>query len=109
MSDETEITLSIPVKQAVQAHVEHLQATLTKRNQKIEQLTLRLAEAEAGEPNQRAIQAAYRRGWEEASGQLMETTRKAAASLGVLRKDAFDVYLQAGRENFDGSLTNDAG
>lgn len=105
MSD-TEITVSIPVKQAVQTHVEHLQATLAKRNEQIERLTERVAEAEAGEPNQSALVRAYKRGWQDAAGHLMEVTRKAAVDLGKVRKDAWDLYLQAERREFDGHHTD---
>jgi hypothetical protein len=95
MDEATEITVSIPVKQAIQTHVEHLQATLAKRNAEIERLTQRVAEAEAGEPNKTAIDAAFKRGWKAASGHLMEITRKAAADLASVRKDAWEIYLQA--------------
>jgi phage terminase large subunit GpA-like protein len=103
---DTEITVSIPVKQAIQTHVEHLQATLAKRNEQIERLTERVKEAEAGEPNQRALDAAFKRGWQSASGHLMEVTRQAAIDLGRVRKNAWDIYLESEKRDFDGYHTD---
>lgn len=94
MSDET-ITITIPVKQATQTHVEHLQATLAKRNAEIERLIERVKEAEAGEPNQSVLQAEYKRGWEAAADHMMVLTSETARSLGKLRQDAWDIYLDA--------------
>lgn len=94
---DSEITFSIPVKQAIQAHIEHLQATLAKRNAEIERLQVRVEEAESGEPNRSALDASYKRGWQAAATHLMETTRRAANELGKVRSDAWKVYLQAER------------
>lgn len=98
-----EITFTIPVTHAANRHIEDLQATLTKRNARIEQLTAQLEEALTGEPNQRALAGAYKRGWQDASNLLMSTTADAARALGKLRKEAFDIYLQSERRDFDGS------
>lgn len=102
MDDETEITITLPVRRAAQRHIEDLQATLTKRNEQIERLTERLREAEEGEPNQSALGAAYKRGWQAAANHLMSTTMDAARALSAVRKDAFKVYLQAEGKDFHG-------
>jgi hypothetical protein len=102
----TEITISIPVKQATQVHVEHLQATLTKRNEQIERLTERVAEAEAGEPNRRALDAAYKRGWQDAAHHLMNATADAARELGKVRRDAWNLYLKSEGRDFSGHYEN---
>ena len=99
---ETEITITVPAKQAVQRHIEDLQAVLAKRNEQIERLTERVKEAEAGEPNQKALGAAYKRGWQAATNHLMNASADAARALGKLRKDAFDIYLMSERRDFDG-------
>lgn len=100
--DETAetITINIAVKEATQRHIEHLQATLAKRNAEIERLQGRVMEAESGEPNQRALAAEYKRGWQAAASHLMETSRVAAQALGKLRKDAWDIYLQSEKRDF---------
>lgn len=103
MTDE-QITISIPVKEATQRHIEHLEATLTKRNEQIERLLKRVEEAEAGEPNQAAIGAAYKRGWQAAAEALMTTAQDAARALGKVRKDAWEIYLQAERREFRDGL-----
>jgi hypothetical protein len=95
MSDDEQITVTIPITRAAQRHIEDLQATLTKRNTQIERLTEQLREAETGEPNQTALALAYRRGWKEAAEHLMSATQTAARALGAVRKDAFQIYLQS--------------
>lgn len=92
MSDES-VTITIPVKQATQAHIEHLQATLAKRNEQIATLKEQLEQAEAGEPNQLKLGEAYNRGWQAASAHLMDSTADLARSLAKVRKDAMDIYL----------------
>lgn len=96
----SEITITIPTKQAITRHIEDLQATLAKRNAEIERLTERLKEAEAGEPNQHALGAAHKRGWQAAAHLLMNASADAAKALGKLRKDAFDIYLESEKRDF---------
>ncbi len=91
MSDE-EITISIPVKRTLQSHIESLQGTLTKRNEQIERLEQRVAEAEAGEPNREALGRAYERGWEDACNRLSIATADAARSLARVRKETLAIY-----------------
>ena len=98
---QNEITITIPVTQAAQHHIDGLQATLTKRNYAIERLTRQLEEALTGEPNQKALAAAYKRGWQAAAGHLMTATGATAVSLGKLHKDAWAIYLQAENRDFN--------
>ena len=98
--ENAEITITLPVKQATQNHIESLQATLGKRNARIEQLEMQLAEAVAGEPNQAALGAAYKRGWRDACNKLMSVTHEAARGLSAVRKDAMDIYLEAEKKGF---------
>ena len=100
---QNEITITIPASQAAQRHIEDLQATLTKRNVEIERLSVRLEEALTGEPNQKALGAAYKRGWKAAADLLMTTTQSAAVALGQVRKDAWNIYLQSENRDFDES------
>ena len=97
---ENEITITIPASEAAKRHIEDLQASLTKRNTEIERLSARLEEALTGEPNQKALAAAYKRGWKAAADQLMTTTQTAAVALGQVRKDAWNIYLQAENRDF---------
>lgn len=89
------ITITIPTSDAAQRHIEHLQATLTKRNEQIERQSAALEEALTGEPNQKALDAAYKRGWQDAANHLMTSTQVAAQALGTVRKDAWQIYLQS--------------
>jgi hypothetical protein len=91
---EHEMTITIPVSEAAQRHIEGLQATLTKRNQQIENLQTRLEEALIGEPNQAALGKAYQRGWKAAANLLMGTVHTAARALGEVNKEAFQIYLK---------------
>lgn len=95
--DPTEISITIPIKEAVQRHIESLQATLTKRNEQIERLVKRVEEAEAGEPNVEALARARKQGWQDACSKLMGLTQDTAGALGKLRAGAWDVYLEAER------------
>ena len=100
---DNEITITFPASQAAKRHIEDLQASLTKRNRQIEQLSTALEEALTGEPNQKALGAAYKRGWKAAADLLMTTTQTAAIALGQVRKDAWNIYLQIEKRDFDES------
>lgn len=89
---EEQITITLPVRSAVQRHIEHLQAVLTQRNAEIERLQIRVAEAESGEPNREALAREYQRGWKDCSNHLANTVGEAAMALRKVRKDANDIY-----------------
>ena len=95
-----EITITIPASEAAQRHIEQVEAALTKRNLEIERLSLRLEQALTGEPNQQALNAAYKRGWQDAARHLMTTTQTAAQALGKVRSDAWTIYLQSEKSDF---------
>ena len=78
-------------------HIAGLEATLTKRNQTIEALRAELNAAGQLARDSKAMKAEYKRGWQDACNQLMNATQSAAHALGVVRKDAFEVYLNAER------------
>jgi len=93
----TGVTITIPVKEATQAHIEHLQATLTKRNERIAQLEERLAEAEAGEPNRERLGREFRAGYEAAVSKLSSEISKAKSALENLRGSAVASYIEGPR------------
>jgi predicted secreted protein len=89
-----DITFTIPATEAIQRHIESLQASLTKRNEQIQRLVQQLEEERAGSPQQSRLDAEYRRGWKDAANHLVACTAEAARALGKVRKDAFQIYLQ---------------
>lgn len=93
----TEVTITIPVKEATQAHIEHLQATLTKRNERIAQLEERLAEAEAGEPNRERLGREFRAGYESAVINLSAEISKLMLSLEKVRGSTVNAYIEGPR------------
>lgn len=93
----TSLSIEIPVSEGVRLHVEHLQAKLTERNKQIERLQTRVAEAEAGTPNQAALGREYQRGWRDCASRLTSTITDTARSLGTLKKDALAAYQEAER------------
>lgn len=80
-------------------HIAGLEATLAKRNQTIEALRAELDGEGKLHRERKAMKAEYKRGWQDACERLMTVTQSAAHALGVVRKDAFDVYLNAERED----------
>ena len=84
-------------RESLLVHIEGLQATLTKRNARIEELEAQLSLEDDSPAAKRAVSKAYKRGWQEASGHLMETSRIAALALGRVRADAWKVYLETER------------
>lgn len=87
--------LDMGKKENLIVHIEGLQATITKRNERISQLEAQIAGEGADEREQRALKKAHRQGWQECASHLMETTRQAAFALGQVRKDAFAEYLKS--------------
>lgn len=87
-----EVTITIPVKQAVTAHIEHLQSVLTRRNATIERLEAEIEELKANGINQAERAREFERGWKACANNLVDSTQKLARALGSARKDALDVY-----------------
>lgn len=94
-------TMNIDDREGLIVHIEGLQATLTKRNKRIEELEQQLASAENGELAKTALKRAYKDGWEACSGELAEATRIGAVALGNIRRDAFDIMMRAARGGFN--------
>jgi hypothetical protein len=76
-------------------HIAGLEATLTKRNNRIAELEAALTAEGQLSRESGAIRREYRRGFQDACNRLMSITASAANALGRVRKDAFDVYLSA--------------
>jgi ABC-type antimicrobial peptide transport system ATPase subunit len=91
------LVIEIDERDALVRHIESLQATLTKRNQEIARLRDQL-DAGKGSP---LIASAYERGkregWSSCADALMRATHEAARSLGKIRREAFEVYLEGER------------
>lgn len=96
MTDQS-LTLELQGPEHLIAHIQGLQATLTQRNATIEKLRQDLGLAESGEPNEKALNKAYKRGWEDCALRLENVTRDAAVSLGRIRKNALDIYYEGER------------
>jgi len=92
-------------REALLIHIEGLQVSLTKRNQRITELEgLITGEGQSAFMSQR-LASEYKRGWETCANQLSAITHEAARNLGQIRKDALSVYFhttesagQAGEE-----------
>lgn len=84
-------------RESLLIHIEGLQATLTKRNTRIAELEAQLSLGDDSPTAKRAIAKAYKSGWQDAAGHLMETTRIAVLALGKVRSDAWALYLNKER------------
>lgn len=89
------MTTSITVddREGLIAHIEGLQATLSKRNDRIRQLEEQLAAAEGGEPTAPALRKAYRDGWKAAAARALNGIQEARVALDSVRRPALDTYL----------------
>ena len=74
-------------------HIEGLQATLTKRNQKIAELEAKLLDTPMSDEVLRAENRGFKNGWKACASKLMGTAHRAALELREIRADAFDLYL----------------
>jgi hypothetical protein len=98
MADGASVTLSGP--EHLVAHIVGLEATLTKRNKRIAELEAIIADANY--VNDPRLRRAYKEGWKDCAGLIMESTAQAARELGKVRKDAFEIYLQGDRIGGEG-------
>lgn len=71
-----------------------LEATLKQRKIRIEELERQLDKKMKSERAEAMKSKAYKQGWKDCAGHMMETTRIAAVELNKIRKDAFDLYLR---------------
>ena len=76
------------------AHIEGLQATLTKRNARIAELEQRLADGPTSMEEKYRLHAAYRDGWKDCAGRLMNIVHDHALALREIRKEAFRLYTE---------------
>lgn len=75
-------------------HIEGLQATLAKRNIRIEELEKRIEQLKIGEPTQAEIRQSYKRGYKDACNEMMNATRRARNELSLLNDTAFKIGLR---------------
>jgi len=85
--------MKLDTDEALKIHIEGLQATLTKRNARIAELEAKIIEIKDNPIVGAAEKKAYKKGWQDCAGHLMQTTQIAARSLSEIRKDAFKLYL----------------
>lgn len=76
-------------------HIEGLQATLAKRNQRIAELEERLKHPE--HITTQMEQRHFKAGWEACSNHLVGATHRMAAELAKVRREALNVYWQGER------------
>ena len=81
MTDDRTTTITFTGPANLVAHIETLQATLTKRNALIEQLEKQLVEARDGHADPRALRKAYARGWNDCHEQLAAPLRDITAAV----------------------------
>lgn len=87
--------MELDTREKLVVHIEGLQATLAKRNERIAELEKELTEQGKSKSIERAEKKAYKQGWRDCSSHLMETTRVLALELNKVRKDSFDLYLKS--------------
>jgi soluble cytochrome b562 len=91
-------TMNIETKEQLIVHIEGLQATLSKRNARIEELESQIEKLKRSPANKDAERKGYRQGWKDCASRMMEITRKTALDLREIRKDAFDLYIDGDKE-----------
>ena len=75
-------------------HIKGLQQVLTERNARITELEKQLSDAGKTARVEREVKRAYKKGWQDCAGLLMEITRKTALDLSKVRKEAWSLYLE---------------
>ena len=81
-------------REALLIHIEGLQVSLTKRNQRIEELQNMMTEPLQSEAVVRRIDRARKEGWEACADLLASSTHEMARALGRVRHDAMAVYFK---------------
>ena len=95
MSDQGPRVPDMQKREALLVHIEGLQVSLTKRNQRIAELEELIAGEGASSFMQQRLEAERKRGWEECAHQLATITQDAARNLGRIRTDALRIYYEA--------------
>jgi chromosome segregation ATPase len=99
MTDNAEVTITIPVKQATQGHIERLQQKLAERNATIERLRADIDELKTSGINQEERAREFERGWKACANHLADSTQRLAQELRRVRKDATDIYYGYKEDN----------
>jgi len=79
-------------------HIEGLQATLTKRNERIAQLEAKVETLTNNPVAGAAEKKAYKKGWQDAASHLQDTAKTAARALAEINKDAFRIWLDGDKK-----------
>lgn len=79
-------------------HIEGLQATLTKRNNRIADLEAIIEKMKMDPVSTAEQQKYYKKGWQDCSVKLMEATKEAALDLAKVHNKAFQEYKNAADE-----------
>ncbi len=90
--------MNIETREQLIIHIEGLQATLTKRNARIEELEAQVEKLKKSPANKDAERKGYKQGWKDCASHLMEITRKTALELREIRREAFDLYLNGDKK-----------
>lgn len=84
--------MNLDNRESLVIHIEGLQTTLAKRNQRIAELEAKIANPEW--INETAVKRAYKRGWQEASRQMLKMAQSLEIGLGQLRQVAWETYKE---------------
>lgn len=79
-------------------HIAGLQATLTKRNEKIAALEKQIAELRVNPVTSKDLQTAHKRGFADCANLMDATLNEAARQFGKINRTAWKLYLEAARE-----------
>ena len=82
-------------------HIEGLQATLTKRNNRIADLEAIIEKMKMDPVSTAEQQKYYKKGWQDCAIKLMEATKEAAVDLAKVHKKAFDEYRRTVNEEVE--------
>lgn len=79
-------------------HIAGLQATLTKRNEKIAMLEKQIAELRVNPVTSQDLKNAHKRGFTDCANHLDATINEAARQLGKINRASWKIYLEAAKE-----------
>ena len=81
-------------RESLLIHIEGLQATLAKRNARIVELEAKITKQGGKIQTELAIRKAYKKGWTDCAGKLIDITRQTALQLSEVRKEAWRIYSE---------------
>lgn len=79
-------------------HIAGLEATLTRRNEKIAALEKQIAELRVNPVTNQDLKTAHRQGWAACANHMDKTVREAALELGKISRTAWALYMTASKE-----------